>query len=147
MPRPEAMDQMRAERAAFWASLAEEMSGADDAERPGDAQEFPLGTDLLDGRVRLKMTLSQDRTSVYLVARSDAAKQWITANIDALCAELKARGAGTDKEIAQGHWFRRDDTRNDVTLRSKWPKMRDWLRDQHNMFHKAVCAVQHKDAD
>lgn len=142
MASPEAMDEMNSERAAFWASLAAEMDVADDTPRSGQEQHFALGNDLLDDRVRLVMSLSQTKTSVYMVARSDAAKLWIAQHQDALAAHLRERRAGTDAEIAQGHWFRRDDIKNDVTLRSRWAEMRRWLRAQHMSFNRAVIAVQ-----
>ena len=105
MPSPRTMDQLNSERAAFWAALAEEMAEADSAERTGQEQHFALGDDLLDGRLRMVMSVSQDKTSVYLVARSDAAKRWVSTHLAALQTELRAAGpdagfAGTTRRTS-----------------------------------------------
>lgn len=146
MPSPRTMDQLNSERAAFWAALAEEMSEADSAERTGQEQHFALGDDLLDGRLRMVMSVSQDKTSVYLVARSDEAKRWVSAHLAALQTALRAAGPGDKTNVAAGRWFRRDDKKNVVTLRSRWPEMRRWLRAQHATFQQAACAVQKDNA-
>ena len=128
-------EQMNLERHAFWAALAEAAPDLGIDPSPGWEKEIPLSS---DGAVRIKMSLSQDRTSVYLVARSDAGRAWIVANNSGLARLLRTVPGATTREAAQGRWFRKDNAGACVTVRHQWPEAIRWLRAQHQTFARAV---------
>ena len=126
---------MCAERHAFWTDLSEAMPELGIQPSDGWEKEIPLSR---DGRIRLKMSLSQDKTSVYLVARSDEAKTWIVDHLDDLAKELRTIPAKATPDAQKGRWFRRDNKRACVTQRRNWPEAIRWLNAQHMTFSKAV---------
>lgn len=130
---------MNVEREAFWAALSEAAPELEIEPSPGWEKEIPLSA---DGRVRLKMSLSQDRTSVYLVGRSDAAKAWITGNLTDLAKELRTTVGAASGEPDKGRWFCKDNTKASVTVRRHWPEAIRWLRAQHMSFSKAVKLLE-----
>jgi hypothetical protein len=132
-------DIMNEERLAFWAALAEAAPELGIEASPGWEKEIPLSR---DGRVKFKMSLSQDKTSVYLVARSPEAKDWINANLDGLAKGLRTVAGGATNEAAQGRWFRKDNAKACVTVRRQWPEAIRWLRAQHMTFSKAIQTLE-----
>lgn len=128
-------EQMNDERTAFWADLAEAAPDLGIEPSPGWDKEIGLSH---DGRVRLKMSLSQDRTSVYLVARSDAARAWIMAHLDDLAKGIRTTVGTASGEPEKGRWFRKDNRKACVTQRRQWPEAIRWLRAQHQTYAKAV---------
>jgi hypothetical protein len=127
-----AMDQQRAE---FWQRLADEAPELGIQPGPGTDRETHVG-----GRddVRLKMTVSQDKTSVYLVAKSPAGRAFVLAHLPALGTALRTVVGGASGEADKGRWFRKDNARACVTLKSQWPEALRWLRAQHAAFDRAV---------
>lgn len=132
-------DIMNEERQAFWAALAEAAPELGIEASPGWEKEIPLSR---DGRVKIKMSLSQDKTSVYLVARSPEAKDWVNANLEGLSKGLRTVAGEATKEAAQGRWFRKDNKNACVTVRRQWPEAIRWLRAQHMTFSKAIQTLE-----
>src|SRR5690606_30812518 len=99
----------------------------------------PIG---LDGRLKCKLTLSQDRSSAYLVARSPEAKQWVQRHMGTLARSLRTVVGDTTGDAAAGRWFRRDNRKASVTVRGQWPEAIRWLRAQHAAFARAVQEIE-----
>ena len=132
-------DIMNEERQAFWAALAEAAPELGIELGTGHEREIPLSR---DGRVKIKMSLSQDKTSVYLVARSPEAKDWVNANLEGLAKGLRTVAGAATNEAAQGRWFRKDNPKACVTVRRQWPEAIRWLRAQHMTFSKAIQTLE-----
>lgn len=132
-------DIMNEERQSFWAALAEAAPELGVEASPGWEKEIPLSRDV---RVKFKMSLSQDKTSVYLVARSPDAKAWINANLEELAKGLRTVAGGATNEAAQGRWFRKDNPKACVTVRRQWPEAIRWLCAQHMTFSKAIQTLE-----
>lgn len=132
-------EKLNAERTAFWAELAAEAPDLGIAASPGWEKEIPLRQ---DGRLKLKMSLSQDKTSVYLVARSLEAAAWIEANRVVLAQELRRPPEDARHEAKAGRWFRTDNKKASFTVRGQWPEMIRWLRAQHATFSRAVSFIE-----
>ncbi len=132
-------EQMKTEREAFWTALSAEAPELGIDPSPGWEKELGLSK---DGRVRIKMSLSQDKTSVYLVARSPEAEVWINKNLVLLEKGLRtARGDATG-EASQRRWFRKDNKTASVTVRHQWPEAIRWLRAQYQTFLKTVRSIE-----
>lgn len=130
---------MRVERYAFWTMLAEAAPEFGIDAGPGWEREIGLSA---DGTVRIKMSLSQDKTSVYLIATSENARTWIEANLVDLAKELRTTvGAGTG-ERDNGRLFRKDNPKACVTVRRQWPEAIRWLRAQHATFKNAIKSLE-----
>ncbi|WP_425097965.1 hypothetical protein [Tropicibacter sp. S64] len=132
-------EQMNDERQAFWAALSEAAPELGIEASPGWEKEIGLSR---DGRVRIKMSLSQDKTSVYLVARSDAARDWVLAHLDGLAKELRTTVGTASGEPDKGRWFRKDNAKACVTVRRQWPEAIRWLRAQHATFKSAIAVLE-----
>lgn len=132
-------EQMNIEREASWAALSDAAPELGVQPSLGWEKEIPLR---LEGRVRMVMSLSQDRTSVYLVGRAPEAKAWIKRHETALALGLRAVAGKATSEAEQGRWFRKNNTKACVTQRSQWPEMIRWLRAQHLTFSGAVNSVK-----
>lgn len=130
---------MNAERLAFWAELAMQAPELGIEPSPGQEKEIPLSR---DGRVRIKMSLSQDKTSVYLVARSDEARAWIMSNLKSLSIGLRTTVGTASGEPEEGRWFRKDNPKACVTVRRQWPEAIRWLRAQHATFKTAIDKLE-----
>ncbi|TFL19342.1 flagellar hook-length control protein FliK [Jannaschia formosa] len=126
---------MDAERAAFWAELA--AAAPEFGIEGGTGQEREIGI-ACGGRLRIKMSLSQDRTSVYLVARSEPAREFVQRNLPELARGLRTSVGEATGEAALGRWFRKDNRKACVTVRRQWPEAIRWLRAQHATFVRAV---------
>lgn len=135
------VEQMNAERLDFWTAFAEAAPDLGLTPSPGQEKELPLAC---EGRVRLVMSLSQDKTSVYLVGRSDAAKAWIVDHLHDLEQGVRMVAGKTSGEAGAGRWFRKDTTQAAVTQRRQWPEMRRWLLAQHQTFARAVAGASGK---
>lgn len=132
-------ETMNFERNAFWADLAKAAPELEIEPSPGWEKEIPVG---LGGRLKVKLSLSQDRTSVYLVARSDQAQAWVQQNLKPLAYALRTVPSDVTGDAAAGRWFRRDNPKAVVTVRRHWPEMIRWLRAQHATFARAVKGVE-----
>ena len=132
-------ETMNREREAFWQALADAAPELGVTASPGWEKELPLSQ---DGRVRLKMSLSQDRTSVYLVGRSDAAKDWIGQHLPDLARGLRTTVGDASGEPQHGRWFRKDNRNACVTVRRQWPEAIRWLRAQHATYSRAVNTIE-----
>lgn len=128
-------EKMNAERQAFWTELAAQAPEFGIEPSPGWEKELPLSR---DGRVRIKMSLSQDKTSVYLVARSDEARAWVQNNLNKLSKGLRTTVGAASGEPDEGRWFRKDNPKACVTVRRQWPEVIRWLRAQHATFSAAI---------
>jgi hypothetical protein len=137
-------EQMNTERLAFWAALAEAAPDLGIDPGPGQEREIPLSQ---DGRVRIKMSLSQDRTSVYLVARSDPARAWVNAHIGDLSRLLRTVPGAATREAEHERWFRKDNAKACVTVRRQWPEAIRWLRAQHLTFSRAIQTLENDRGD
>lgn len=126
---------MNGERQAFWASLSEAAPELGIIASPGWEKEIGIGC---DGRLRIEMSLSQNKTSVYLVARSDEAKAFVAQNMDALAKGLRTAPGVATGEAAERRWFRKDNPKACVTVRRQWPEAIRWLRAQYATFQRAV---------
>lgn len=134
----DAHERMNIERMAFWAELATQSPELGIIASPGWEKEISIGQ---AGRLKLKMSLSQDKTSVYLVARSTEAAAWIEANRNALAQGLRTLPSGAGGEAEAGRWFRKDNKAG-VTVRRHWPEMIRWLRAQHATYSRAVITIE-----
>lgn len=132
-------EQLTSERRAFWAALAEAAPDLGIEASKAWEKEVPLSS---DGAVRLKLSLSQDKTSVYLVANSQEAKHWVNENIEALTTLTRTVKGSASGEAAQGRWFRKDHMKAYYTVRRTWPEAIRWLRAQHLTFRKAVTEAE-----
>lgn len=133
-----AHERMNIERMAFWAELAAQAPELGIDASPGWEKEIPIGQ---GGRLKLKMSLSQDKTSVYLVARSPEATAWIQANLDALKKGLRTVPGDSSGEAGAGRWFRKDH-KDAVAVRRQWPEMIRWLRAQHATVMRAIQEIE-----
>ena len=133
----DAHESMNVEGMAFWADLAAQAPELGIDASPGWEKEIPIGQ---QGRLKLKMSLSQHKTSVYLVARSPEATVWIGANRNALAQGLRTLPADARGEAEAGRWFRKDNKAG-MTVRSQWPEMIRWLRAQHATVARAVGKI------
>ena len=131
-------EDLGARRAAFWEQLAAEAPEFGIAPGTGQEREVAVG-----GRddLRLKLSLSQDKSSVYLVAKSASGRAFVLAHADALARSLRTVVGDASREAGQGRWFRKDNPRACVTLKSQWPEALRWFRAQHAGFDRAVRAV------
>lgn len=130
-------DRLAAQRAEFWAELAASAPEIALSTGTGQDREVPLGGPA-ELRLKLKLSVSQDKSSVYLVARSQAGQDWIAARAEALARSLLTQPGHGSNEAAQNRWFRKDNKRACVTLRSQWPEALRWFRAQHTAFDRAV---------
>ena len=126
-------------RAEFWAELAEAAPELGIAASPGWEKEIPIGC---GGRLRIKMSLSQDKSSVYLVARSEEARAFVQKNIGALSRALRTARGDASGEASKGRWFRKDHARGCYTVKGQWPEAIRWFRVQHSMFLKAATEIE-----
>lgn len=126
------------QRAEFWNRLAIEAPELGIQPGSGTDRETQVG-----GRddLRLKMTVSQDKTSVYLVAKTPAGRAFVQGHLPALGTALRTVVSGASGEADKGRWFRKDNPRACVTLKSQWPEAIRWLRAQHAAFDRAVRGV------
>ena len=131
-------EQMKDEREAFWTALAAEGPELGIDPSPGWEKEIRLSK---GGLIRIKMSLSQDKTSVYLVARSPEAKIWINENLDMLAKGLRTAIGQATGEASHERWFRKDNKAS-VTIRRQWPEAIRWLRVQYQTFYNAVRNVE-----
>ncbi|RVT86922.1 hypothetical protein DXV76_02200 [Rhodobacteraceae bacterium CCMM004] len=138
MARTDTHDTLCAERQALWTALAEAAPEFGIVPSTGWDKELPLA---LGGQVRLVVSLSQDKTSVYLVGRSDAARAWIADHLDALALGLRTVPGQASGEAAARRWFRKDNPRACVTVRRQWPEAIRWVRAQHMTFSRAVRSL------
>ena len=124
-------------RRAFWGQLA--AAAPDLGIQPATGQERELR---LAGHpdLRLKLSLSQGKTSVYLVAAAPAGRTFVTAHLRDLARELRTVVGAATGEADKGRWFRKD-TKIDVTQPSQWPAVIAWLLDQRARYEAAVLAV------
>ena len=126
-----------AEREAFWTQLA--------AARPDLGITPGVGWDRtlhIPGHphLRLRLSLSQDRTSVYLTAATPLGATWMTQNLREVGRVLgQVVGAATG-EAAQGRWFRRNVPLS-VTQRSQWQGMIDFLSAQQTRYTNALAQI------
>jgi hypothetical protein len=127
-----------ARRAAFWAALAEQAPEFGLTPGIGGERELAVG-----GRddLRLKLSLSQDKSSVYLVARSASGRAFVEGNSDALARALRTVPGQATREAGQGRWFRKDNPRACFTVQSQWPEALRWFRAQQAAFDRAVRTV------
>jgi hypothetical protein len=132
-----AMDRTGEDRAAFWRELAAAAPDLGLAPGPGQEREVPIGG--IAG-LKLKLSLSQDKTSVYLVARSPEAAGFLAANLAALGAALMMTPGKASGEAAQGRWFRKE-IKDSVALRSRWPVLAEFFLTRVARYDAAVRAV------
>lgn len=126
-----------ARRAEFWARMSEAAPQLGIGPGTGQERETPLAA---HPGLRLKMSISQDKTSVYLIAKTPAAAALVGANLPALAAALRTvKGAATG-EAAANRWFRKD-IKTSFTLPSRWPELIAWFLEQHARYDAAVAAV------
>ncbi len=130
---------MNVEREAFWTELAAEAPELELDPSPGWEKEIRLSK---NGQIRIKMSLSQDKTSVYLVARSPEAEIWVNQNLDPLAKGLRTVIGQATGEASQGRWFRKDNKAASVTVRNQWPEARRWLRAQYATFYRTVRTIE-----
>jgi len=130
---------MNVEREAFWTALAAQAPELDIDPSPGWEKEIGLSE---DGRIRIKMSLSQDKTSVYLVARSPEAEIWVNENLVKLAKGLRTAIGQATGEASQKRWFRKDNKAASVTVRHQWPEAIRWLRAQHKTFYRTVRSIE-----
>jgi hypothetical protein len=128
-------DDLGERRLAFWTELATAAPDLGIQPGPGTDRETAVGD---HPGLRLKMTVSQDKTSVYLVAKSPEGRAFVTGNLPALSAALRTVAGSASGEADSGRWFRKDNARACVTLKSQWPEAIRWLRAQHAAFDRAV---------
>lgn len=126
------------ERTAFWAALSEAAPEFGIEASPGWEKEVPIG---YDGRLKIKLSLSQDKSSVYLVARSKDAEDFVNAHIGELARHLRTSVGEATGEAMQKRWFRKDNPKACVTVRSQWPEAIRWFRAQHATFTRAMTSV------
>lgn len=131
-------DDPGARRAAFWMELAAEAPDFALASGTGQEREVAVGG---HDDLRLKLSLSQDRSSVYLVAKGPTGRAFVQGNLDALARGLRTVAGAASGEAERGRWFRKDNPRACVTLKSQWPEARRWFRAQHAAFDRAIRAV------
>jgi len=133
-------ETLNAERAAFWAELSAAAPELGIEPSPGQEKEIPIGQ---GGRLKLKLSLSQDRTSVYLVARTPEARIWVESHLRQLALALRTVVGDVTGDAAAGRWFRRDNAKASVTIRRQWPEAIRWLRAQHATYTRAVSSIEH----
>ena len=126
-------------RAAFWAELSEAAPELGIVASPGWDKEIPIGC---SGRLRIKISFSQDKSSVYLVARSDEAYAFIEKHIRDLAQALRTTPGGATGEAAQRRWFRKNNPRACYTVKSQWPEAIRWFRAQHALFLRAANDIE-----
>lgn len=131
------MDRTGESRAAFWQDFAAAAPDLPIAPGPGQEREVPIGG--IPG-LKLKLSLSQDKTSVYLVARGPEAAQFLAVNLQALGAALLMTPGKASGEAAQGRWFRKE-IKDSVALRSRWPVLVAFFLDRCRRYDAAVRAV------
>ena len=127
------------QRAAFWAELSEAAPELGIVASLGWDKEIPIGC---GGRLRIKMSLSQDRSSVYLVARSDEAYAFVEKHLRELAQALRTAPGGATGEAAQRRWFRKNTPRACYTVKSQWPEAIRWFRAQHVVFLRAATEIE-----
>ncbi|MGY6549631.1 MAG: hypothetical protein ACXIU7_11610 [Roseinatronobacter sp.] len=129
---------LNTERAAFWAALSLAAPDLGIEASPGWEKELPLPG---DARLKFKISLSQDKTSVYLFTRAPEMRGWIEAHLDALARGLRTTPGAATGQAAQGRFFRKDNAKACFTVRRQWPEAIRWLRAQHLTFSQAVATV------
>lgn len=130
-------DRLQAERQAFWEAFSKAVPELDFEVGLGWEKQIAIGS--VDG-LKLTLSLSQDRTSVYLVARTDAAKHWISTHIDELARGLRTVPGAAKGEASAGRWFRKD-SKASFTIRRTWPEMIRWLRAQHTTYSRTIAGI------
>jgi hypothetical protein len=131
-------ERLNDERHDFWAALAIAAPDMRIEASPGWEKEVPLSASPI---LKFKISLSQDKTSVYLFSRSDPGEQWIKANIEDLAAGLRTSIGDATGEASQGRWFRKDNKKACVTVRRQWPEAIRWIRAQHATFARTVAQI------
>lgn len=86
------------------------------------------------------LSLSQDRTSVYLLARTEFAKKWMSAHLEQLARRLRTVPGEAQGEASAGRWFIKEFEAR-YTLRREWPEMILWLRAQHITYMRAITGI------
>ncbi|MFC3614765.1 hypothetical protein ACFORG_13410 [Lutimaribacter marinistellae] len=132
-------ERLIAERIAFWTAFKE--AAPEIGIEPGGGWEKTIGL-AIDGNVRVTLSLSQDKSSVYLVGRSDKARIWISANQDGIARRLRTTPGAASGEADKGRWFRKDNKKACFTVRRQWPEAIRWLRAQYATFSKAVQELE-----
>jgi hypothetical protein len=124
-------DPMGPQRQAFWSALADAAPELGIDPGPGWERQVPIGG---RGDMVVKLSLSQDKASVYLVPTSATGERFITHNIEALSKRLTNNPA----EAAQGRWFRDDNKNACYTVKRQWPEAIRWLRAKHLKFDRVI---------
>ena len=97
-----------------------------------------------DGEVVLTLSISQDRSSVFLRAcwgeAVDTARPFCERHHDALAKGLRVL-EGHDSETEQGRWFRKNNPAS-FTLRSKWPEIARWFGVQRRLYLETIARIE-----
>lgn len=132
------IDTAGVRRAEFWAQLAAAAPHLNIG--PGTGQEREVALAAVPG-LKLKMSVSQDKTSVYIVAKGAEATAFVTGNLPALASALRTVKGAASGEAAAKRWFRKE-IKASVALPSRWPELITWFLDQHERYAAAVETVR-----
>jgi len=97
-----------------------------------------------DGSVVLSLSISQDKTSVFLRGRvgapTDTALPFVERHRDALSRGTRVL-FGKTEETANARYFRKD-IEHAFTLRSKWPEIARWFVAQIKLYKKTIAEIE-----
>lgn len=86
----------------------------------------------------LVFSLSQGKSSVYLKAKTPAARRdLLDASTQLQKRLLTTPGTGSG-QADKGYLFRKDNSRADFTQRSKWSDILEWFKRQHTAYEDAI---------
>jgi len=122
------------ERRDFWTALAAAHPAFGITPASGAERELRLGG---HPDLRLKLSISQDKTSVYLVSATPAGRAFVAQHARALAKALGTVAGASTGEADKGRFFRKD-TRLGFTQRSQWPEVIAWLGAQAARYDGAL---------
>ncbi|TNC49319.1 hypothetical protein FHG66_11335 [Rubellimicrobium rubrum] len=100
-----------------------------------------------DASVVLSLSISQDRSSVFLRGRRgapvDTAQPFVERHRIELSQGLRIL-VGDEADTAQGRWFRKNHAAA-FTLRSKWPEITRWFSIQRRLYTDVIGHIEQQD--
>lgn len=128
-------EELIAKRIAFWTAFDEQAPELGiDPQKPWE-KTFGLA---VSRQVKVTLSLTQVKSSVYLVGRTVEARNWIEANQSALARRLLTTTSDGSGWVAKGIWFRKDNKNACFTQRGQWPEAFRFFRDEYAIYSKAV---------
>ncbi|KUF10454.1 hypothetical protein [Pseudoponticoccus marisrubri] len=90
----------------------------------------------------LVFSVSEDKVSVYMKARTEAASHWVTCHADALTAALGTVMGQGSGQAAKGYLFRKDNRNACLALRRTWPEAIRFFQVQFARFDQAIRQLE-----